>query len=96
MESTRSDRPVTYFEAALTVLRRAKRPLTAAEIVGAAIERGLVTPKGRTPEATMSAELYRRTKSDSGLLVKLETPGRGRAKRGSVRWTLSHSGRASG
>ena len=78
---------MTYFEAALTVLRHAKRPLTAREIVAAAIKKGLIVPKGKTPEATMSAALYARAKSDP-FLVKLDIPGPSRAKRGSVRWSV--------
>jgi hypothetical protein len=94
MESIRSDPPMTYFEAALAVLRRAKRPLTTREIAAAAIEAGLIVPQGKTPEASMSAALYQRAKSGA-TLVKLETPGSRRAERGSVRWTLRDSGRTS-
>jgi hypothetical protein len=85
---------MTYIEAALTVLQRATRPLATHEIFAAVIDAGLIVPTGKTPRATMSAALYQRAKSDKRL-VKLATPGRGRAKRGSVRWTLRDSGRAS-
>jgi hypothetical protein len=78
---------MSYYEAALQVLRSVQRPLTTVEITDQAIERGLITPVGRTPHATMSAVLYSRVRSDPEL-VKLADPGRGRAKRGSVRWTL--------
>lgn len=78
---------MTYFEAALVVLRRASRSLTTREIVASALERGLIKPTGKTPEATMSAELYRRARSDARL-VKLATPGASRAQRGSVRWSV--------
>jgi hypothetical protein len=66
--------PMTYFEAALTVLRRARRPLTTREIVVLAIKGRLIEPEGKTPEATMSAELYQRVGSDERL-VKLGVPG---------------------
>ena len=85
---------MTYIEAAFTVLRSARRPLSTAEVFAAAIEAGLIVPTGKTPRETMSAALYVRAKSDP-LLVKLETPSRGRAKRGSVRWTLRDSGGSS-
>lgn len=78
---------MTYYEAALTVLRSARRPLTTREITERAIDTGLVTPRGKTPHATMAARLYRRASNDAEL-VKIEVPGDGRAKRGSVRWTL--------
>ena len=39
-------------------LRRSRRPLTAREIVHAAVKAGLIVTRGRTPEATMSAALY--------------------------------------
>ena len=83
---------ITYFEAAVAILRRAKRPLTTREIAAAAIEDGLIAPKGKTPHASMSVALYQRAKSEP-LLVKLEAPGPGRAERGSVRWTLRKSAR---
>jgi hypothetical protein len=81
---------MTYYEAALQVLRSVQRPLTTREITDQAIERGLITPIGKTPHSTMSAELYLRVRNDPEL-VKLEDPGRARAKHGSVRWTLRRS-----
>jgi hypothetical protein len=83
---------MTYFEAALTVLRRAKRPLTTREVLAAAVKAGLIMPKGKTPHATMAAALYDRAKSDP-TLVKLEKPGPRRAQRGSVRWTVQKTRR---
>ena len=77
-----------YSEAAVEVLKAAKRPLTVREITDQAIERGLITPSGKTPASTMSAELYVRLRSRHPELMKLEEPGDTRAKRGSVRWTL--------
>jgi hypothetical protein len=76
-----------YYEAALQVLKSARHPLTTREITDRAIERGLITPSGKTPHATMSAELYLRVRKDSEL-IKIEDPGPKRAKMGSVRWTL--------
>jgi len=76
---------MTYYEAALRVLKFVGHPLTAREITDQAIEAGLIEPAGRTPYATMSAALYARARSDLELL-KMEDPGNGRAKRGSVRW----------
>lgn len=78
---------MTFYEAAIEVLRAAKRPIAAKEITHQALETGLITSNGKTPEATMLAVLYVRLRSDPDL-VKLEDRGTTRAKRGSVRWTL--------
>jgi hypothetical protein len=78
---------MTYYKAALEVLRSARQPLTTREITLSAIERGLIAPAGKTPIATMAAELYRGVRNDPEL-VKVEGPRNGRAKPGSVRWTL--------
>jgi HB1, ASXL, restriction endonuclease HTH domain len=77
----------SFFEAALSVLEREGKPLTTREVVQLAIRRGLIEPKGKTPEATMSAELYKHLGIDSRL-VKQATPGKRRAVRGTVRWTI--------
>lgn len=76
---------MTYYEAALRVLKFAGYPLTAREITDQAIEAGLIAPVGKTPYSTMSSILYKRLKTDLELL-KMEDPGKGRAKPGSVRW----------
>lgn len=78
---------MTYYQAALVVLRSAGRPLTTNEIARAAVAQGLIRPSGRTPEASMSSVLYAKAKED-GELHKLSKKGPGRAARGSVRWTL--------
>jgi hypothetical protein len=78
---------MTYYEAALQVLRSARHPLTTREITDRALEKGLIKPYGKTPHSTMSAKLHLKARNDQQL-VKLQTPGNGRAKRGSVRWTL--------
>jgi hypothetical protein len=81
---------MTYYEAALQILRSVQKPLTTREITDRALERGLITPRGKTPHATMGSMLYVRVRNDPEL-VKLGTPGKGRAQRYSVRWTLRHS-----
>jgi hypothetical protein len=81
---------MTYYEAALQILRSTRRPLTTREITDRALKRGLITPRGKTPLATMGSMLYARVRNDAEL-VKLETPGKGRAQRYSVRWALRHS-----
>ena len=85
---------MTYYEAAIQVLRSARDPLTTREITDRAIEIGLITPTGKTPHATMAAELYLRVRNDPEL-VKIEDPGPYRAKQGSVRWALRPADAAS-
>lgn len=76
-----------YYEAALHILRSTDRPMTAREITNEALERRLITPRGKTPQATMSSELYVHAPKDPEL-VRIEIPGEKRAKTGSVRWTV--------
>lgn len=78
---------MTFYEAALAVLRSAGRPLSTAEITERALAAGLITTSGRTPEATMSAALYKAAASSTEL-KKLDEPGQTRARRGTVRWSL--------
>lgn len=79
-----------FLEAALAVLREAGEPLTADEITRRALAKGLIHTSGKTPEATMSARLYTlvQAEGDAAPIVRLAQPGRQRAVRGSVRWTL--------
>lgn len=80
---------LSYTDAALAVLESCKRPMTTREIVMEAIQRGLLQPAGKTPEATMSAALYTSVNKDPrSHIVRLHEPGPKRAARGTVRWTL--------
>jgi hypothetical protein len=81
---------MTYYEAALQVLRSVQHPMTTRQITDQAIERGLIAPRGKTPRKTMAAELYTRVRDDPDL-IKIEDPVNGRAKPGSVRWTLRYT-----
>lgn len=78
---------MTYYEAALSVLRSAHCPLSTHEITDLALQRKLILPVGKTPTATMSAALYTHV-NDNSEILKIGDSGNGRAKRGSVRWTL--------
>ncbi len=74
-------------EAALAVLRDADRPLTTREVAERVLARDLIATTGKTPDASISAALYvavRRNRAPG--LECLSEPGKGRAKRGSVRW----------
>lgn len=78
---------MSFFEAAIQVLKSSTEPLTTREITERALERGLIVSQGKTPDATMAAVLYGKLGTDLRL-VKLQTRGPARAKRGTVRWTL--------
>jgi hypothetical protein len=69
------------------VLESAREPLTTRDIVERAVTKGWLIPQGKTPDATMAAALYREA-NHGGRLVKVASPGRLRARRGSVRWAL--------
>jgi hypothetical protein len=78
---------MTYFEAALLVLRASRRPLSTSEILERIERQHLITVTGRTPLATLSATLYRHLGKHPELHREL-VPGPHRAARGTVRWSL--------
>jgi HB1, ASXL, restriction endonuclease HTH domain len=78
---------MTYYEAALEVLRSAQHPLTTREITEQAIERGLIAPRARNPNNAMATELYVRGRSNPNL-IRTGEPGKRWFKTRSVRWTL--------
>ena len=82
----------SFLGAALRVLENCQRPMTAREITAEALRRGWLTSAGKTPEATMGAQLYLQVRDHpDGRLVRVAQPGKGRAARGSVRWALRSS-----
>jgi len=80
---------MTFLDAALDVLRRHPGALTAADIVSRALGSRLLRSNGKTPERTMSAVLYLAlAREPHGELIRIAIPGRHRAQRNSVRWTV--------
>jgi len=78
-----------YLNAALAVLRASGCPMDGREITDAAIAAGLIAPIGKTPAQSMRARLYVALRDRPEVpLERLFAPGRGRARRGSVRWRL--------
>jgi hypothetical protein len=63
-------RGMTYYDAAIEVLRAAKRPLSTQEITNEAIKRGLIKPTGKTPESTMGARLYIQLRNNPDLVLQ--------------------------
>jgi hypothetical protein len=54
----RSQTGLSYRQAAQIVLSENGHPMNATEIAQIAIEKGLITPLGKTPHATMNAQIY--------------------------------------
>lgn len=53
-----SDKKISFKKAAMKILERTDKPMTAAEITKIAIEENLIDSSGETPEATMGAQIY--------------------------------------
>lgn len=51
-------KPMSFKAAAKELLKRAGEPMTAKELTSHAIEEGLIASGGKTPDATMAAQLY--------------------------------------
>jgi hypothetical protein len=83
---------VRFLEAAKVVLGQSEGPLTAAEIVQRARELGILESSGKTPERTLTADLYISARRDDSEFEKVCKQGSQRAVRGSVRWTLRQLG----
>jgi hypothetical protein len=76
---------MTYLEAAITVLDESSNPLSTTELLEKIITRALIPVVGKTPDRTLSAELYRNL-GKHPRLRREAVQGHGRAWRGTVRW----------
>jgi len=77
----------SFLDAAITILKETKREMTARELADAALQRGLVSSSGKTPDATLAAQMYVRVREQpAGPLRRIAESGPTRARRGSVRW----------
>ncbi|MGH7691191.1 MAG: winged helix-turn-helix domain-containing protein [Candidatus Dormibacteria bacterium] len=78
---------MTFLAAAKTVLKAANHPLTTGELTALALEQGLITTKGKTPEHTMAAKLYTAIRDDPECPIHRTYKRRGSSVGwGSVRW----------
>ncbi len=84
---------MTFWQATEQILMKARRPITAAEILNRATRAGLITTAGKTPLRTLTATLYMRSKDDRRIERVFE-PGPVRARRGTVRWQFREDARA--
>lgn len=75
---------MTYLDAANQILQRAGESLHYAEITKRALDEGLISPTGLTPDATMGSRLYTETKQDGSRFVRA-----GRGVFGLVQWQPS-------
>ena len=81
---------MTYRQAAIDILKETKKPLTTQELLDRMISAELITPRGKTPLATLSSVLYTENAQDSDI-VRVFEDGGSRAAGGTVRWQLSSS-----
>ena len=72
---------MSFYQAALEVLRDAREPLGAGAIAEEAVRRGLIAPSGKTPTNSMSATLYRYTAAGDRSLMRVENPKHARHRR---------------
>jgi hypothetical protein len=78
---------MTFLEAAKAILRETGRPMTAREVTDLALKRGLIKSSGKTPDATLLAQLYGQVRDNpDGPIVRVWEQGPNRARRGTVRW----------
>src|ERR1700687_3140216 len=77
---------MTYFDAAIAVLKTSRKAMTAREITTAAVNRGFIDPGGKTPAASMRAALYVHARGVQPGIRRLYRPGPARAARDSVKW----------
>lgn len=78
---------MSFLKAAISILAETGREMTATEIARIALDRGLVESSGKTPRATLAAQLYVHVREHpQGPLQKISGPGPSRARRGSVKW----------
>jgi hypothetical protein len=66
---------MTFFEAAVEVLRRSGRPLHYKKITEIAISEDLLSHVGKTPQATMSDRLEREVRKNNGSPIDQTRPG---------------------
>lgn len=86
----------TFMAAARTVLEDVKTPLTTRELFDEIMRRKLVTVHGKTPYATLVAQLYKQARNDDADIIRVADEGQRRARRGTVRWHLRTTRRVDG
>ena len=86
-ERDRSRNRMSYVDAAVAILKAARRPLTVQEITEQALSKGFIKPGGKTPRASMSAALYLHVRDVRETHIRrVFRAGPTRAARDSVRW----------
>ena len=65
---------MSFIDAGYEILKRTGKSLTAEEITTIALDQGLISTTGKTPSATMSAQIYMdiRRKADNSRFVKVD------------------------
>jgi hypothetical protein len=73
----KAERKMSQMDAAVQVLRRARKPMSCREMVEAMTKRGLwKSPGGKTPEATLYASILRDLRKGKDSRFKKAAPGR--------------------
>lgn len=80
---------LTFVDAAVEVLRRRGEALSLEEILGSALQMGLLRPRGKTPLRSLSARLYLELARPHPRVRRVAIQRRARAARHSVRWALA-------
>lgn len=73
---------LTFFDAALKVLRDKDRPTTTNELIAECLKRGLIDTSGKTPDASMSSILDRMRQRPQSPIRRRFKAGRQRAVQG--------------
>ncbi|MDY6893518.1 MAG: winged helix-turn-helix domain-containing protein, partial [Chloroflexota bacterium] len=82
---------MSFIDAGYEILKREGKSLTAEEITTIALNQGLISTTGKTPSATMGAQLYMDIKKNADIsrFVKVD-----RGKFGLREWSTTHAGPA--
>ena len=75
----KENQKLSFKEAAIQILKSENEPLSAKEIVDIAFQKGLLSTEGKTPEATMAAQIY--VDIDRNKKTKFKKIGRGKLTR---------------
>jgi hypothetical protein len=65
-----SDKKVSARETAIAIIRRSKKPIAVKDVIAKTLATAGVELKGKTPEATISAQIYTEAAKEDGAIRK--------------------------